>query len=165
MLTVLLCLGIIGAAPPDAGTGDIIAIAERTVAPVTVPSVGTSAAPIPLNAYQWRSPFDPADRAPYALDWKALLATDEKIASIVRLTMSASGAAIGIRIDDTAGRAPIIATDGKATQLWFRVEPEFQENTAFAGAGVQVAVAVLVRTDATPYKDFERTAVLTVRQQ
>lgn len=162
MLAFLLAIGVIGP-EIDAGTGPIIAVADRTVTMVVVGSNSPSAAQLPLGAYRWPSPFDPSDRAPYAMKWNAMLAADETVADIVQLTMSAAGAALGLEIDGTPGRAPIIATDGKAIQLWFRcTDPE---NPAFAGEGVSIGIAALIRTSADPFKQYERTAVLTVRQQ
>ena len=93
------------------------------------------------------------------------MAEDETIAEIVRLTVSATGAAVGVEIDDGGERLPIIDTEGKKIQMWFLVDDGFQANAAFAGAGVAVGIAALIRTDAEPYKEFERTAILTVRQQ
>jgi hypothetical protein len=139
---------------PTAETGPIIATSERTV---TIAKV--SSAP-----YAWASTFDPADRAPYAIDWSQMLDQGEKIDEILMLTMSASGASVGVEFDSTEGREPIIGTDGKTIQFWFLCNPAFQRNVIFTGAGVQVSLSALIRTDADPYKEFERTAVLTVKQ-
>jgi hypothetical protein len=109
--------------------------------------------------------MDPADRFPHAFKFTQFLADAEKITSIERLTMSAAGASLGVQIDQSAGRAPIISDDGKAIQLWFLVADEFQGHPAFTGNGVEITVAALVRTDADPFHQLERTAVLTVRQQ
>lgn len=163
MITALFfALGIFGL---EAGVGEIVATAERTVSPVPVPTVVTSDAPIPINAYQWLAPFDPSDRAPYAYDWSALLGNGETVTDIVRLTMSAAGAAVGVEIDTDPARAPIIDTDGLKTQLWFKVTDAMQNNPAFLGQGLSVGVSVLVKTSSEPFKMYERTAVLIVRQQ
>lgn len=166
MIGTLILLGLFGtdAAP---GTGEIIAPASRTVTPAQVPATAAAnaSAEVPVGALAWAAPLDPADRAPYAIDWRQLLATDERVADIVRLTMSAAGAAVGVTIDQEDGRTPIIGTDGKAIQIWLKVADAFQDNAAFQGAGVRVAIAALIETDSVPFKRFERTSVLTVRQQ
>ena len=163
-MTALLLLGVLGG-EVDVGTGPIIAQPASTVAALSVPAAGAVGNDIPLGAYQWARPLDPADRAPYAFSFAQLLAPGEEIADIVRLTMSAAGAALGLEIDTSPGRIPIIGEDGNAVQVWFRVDEAFQENAAFTGAGVRIPIAFLVETNSSPFKRYERTAVLTVRQQ
>jgi len=109
--------------------------------------------------------MEPADRAPYAFDWSKIIGLDEKISEITRVTMSAAGAAVGVAIDNSTGRRPIISDNGKAIQLWFLCLDAFQDNPVFSGNGVNITVTCRVRTDADPYKQFERTAVLILRQQ
>lgn len=151
--------------PPITATGDILATAERTVTPAPVPTGNGSSVDLSLTAYPWAAPFDPADRTPYAIDWSLLLEAAETIEQIDRIRMSPEGAALGIQVDSSVGRSPVISTDGKKTQVWFLCDPAFQSDPLFSGAGVQVGLSVLTRTNADPYKQFERTAVLTVRQQ
>lgn len=139
------------AAPVD----QIIAIPERIVA-ITRVAAGPPG---------WQAAFDPSDRAPYAMDWTAMLEIGETIVDIVSLTMSASGASVGVQIDASTGRSPVIGPDGNMIQFWFLCDPLFQHDPAFLGAGVAVSISALIRTSATPFKEFERTAVLTVRQQ
>ena len=124
-----------------------------------------SAAALPLYASAWTAPFDPADRAPYAIDWSRLLAEGETIAQIDRIVMSAQGASLGISVDIDPPRSPVISTDGTKTQIWFLCDAAKQNDAAFSGEGVQIGLSVLIRTSASPYKQFERTGVLTVRQQ
>jgi hypothetical protein len=146
-------------------TGEIIASADRMLAVEAVPSGGLNVVALPLQAAAWAAPFDPSDRAPYAIDWSDLLADGEAIEQIDKITMSAQGASVGVKVDTDDDRTPIISEDGTKTQLWFVCDAAFQQNAAFAGAGVQVGVSLLIRTDADPYKQFERTGVVTVRQQ
>lgn len=150
--------------PPITAKGDIIATADRTVTPTPIPS-GSGTVSGVTTAYPWAAPFDPADRTAFAIDWTRLLEAEETIAQIDDIRMSAEGASLGIQVDAAAGRAPIISTDGKMTQVWFLCDPAFQSDAAFLGAGVKVGLSVLIRTDSDPYKQFERTAVLTVREQ
>lgn len=119
---------------------------------------------MPSSAYRWTAIFDPSDRTPFAIDWSGLLLSDEKVAAIQKITMSAAGAAVGIEIDTSTGRTPIIATDGKKTQCWFLCAPAFQSDPAFQNGGVQIGLSVLVRTDANPFREYERTGVLQVEQ-
>jgi hypothetical protein len=149
----------------SAGTGTVIASAERTI---VLPAVGTTATVVqglPLGAPIWQVAMDPSDRAPYGIDYSRLLATGEKIASIQQISVSAAAALIGISIDQSSGRAPIIDTAGKKVQIWFLCNPLEQQASIFSGAGIHAGMAVLVRTDSVPYKEFERTIILNVRQQ
>jgi len=166
MLAHLIALGVLTVpTQPPADVGSVIAGTQRTVSPLQVPSSAAVGDNVPLGAYRWPAPMEPADRAPYAFDWSKILGTDEKIAEITRVTMSAAGAAVGVEIDSSTGRRPIISENGKAIQLWFLCLDAFQDNPVFGGNGVNITVTCRVRTDASPYKQFERTAVLTVRQQ
>jgi hypothetical protein len=152
-------------AGPITTVGTLIATSDRLIVPEPVPTGTSSAASLPLAASAWPAPFDPADRTPFAIDWTSLLGDDEQIAQIDRIRMSAEGAALGVAVDAEAGRAPIISDDGKKTQFWFLCDSAFQANAAFSGAGVAIGLSVLIRTTAAPYQLFERTGVLTVRQQ
>jgi hypothetical protein len=89
----------------------------------------------------------------------------ELIASISSITMTALGVSLGVQVDSDSDRVPIIDTGGQKVGLWFKVDDAFKQNAAFSGAGTKVGISVLVRTDATPYKELERTWVLTVAQQ
>jgi hypothetical protein len=164
ILTHFIALGLVGSLPP-AQVNTITAVAERTVTPARIPVGTAGTAEIPVGASRFAAPMDPADRFPHAFAFGQFLGENEKIVSIERLTMSAAGASLGVQIDQSTSRAPIIGTDGKAIQLWFFCTEEFQAHPAFSGNGVQIAVSALVRTDAVPFHQLERTAVLTVRQQ
>ncbi len=163
MLLHLIAFGFLAVETP-AGTGTITVPAGQlaVIKPGVVPVV---ASPIPTDAASFPRPFDPADRRLYAMDWTQHLETGEKIIEILALTMLAPGVSAGVMIDSGGGRNPIIGTDGKRIQLWFRVSPGNQFDPVFNGAGLQVGVAVLVRTDSSPSQEYERTVVLTVRQQ
>jgi len=165
MLAHLLAFGVFAAEvvlPP--GHGEAIAGAEHTTAPLKAPG-GSGSASIPLGATFWASPMDPADRKPYAIDWSKVLEADEQVDELVHVTMSEDGAMVGVQIDTSEDRTPIIDAGGKKVQVWFLCLPEFQDDPAFSGAGVNIAVTCQIRTDAEPYRQIERTSVLTVRQQ
>jgi hypothetical protein len=151
--------------PGITDTGEIIATAQRTVFFQPIPGGAGAGASLPLNAPNWTAPFDPADRTPFAMDWSQLLDDGETILQIDQITMSAEGALLGVQVDNSAGRSPIISVDHTRTQIWFLCDEAFQANAAFAGAGAQIGLSMLVRTSATPFKLYERTAILTVRQQ
>jgi hypothetical protein len=150
---------------PIVATGAIVAVSDRTISVSPIPSGASASSTLPQSAPVWAAPFDPADRAPYAIDWTKLLAAGETIIQIDRIAMSAEGASLGVQVDTAVARTPLISSDGKKTQVWFVCAPGFQTNAAFAGAGVQVGLSVLIRTSADPYKQYERTGVLIVRQQ
>ena len=162
MIPILIALGVLGVSP--AAVGDITATADQTAKVSSVPTVAVSGVEIPLGAVIWAQPLDPSDRAKRAIDFSSALPAGSKIFSIERLTVSAVGAALGFQIVQEDPRRPIIGTDGLKVQLWFCVDPAFQSNPAFSGNGTPVAVSVLVRTDADPYEEYERTNVQTVRQ-
>lgn len=139
------------------------------VAPVTVSAARTvlitRAVEGKMAAFAWVPPLDPSDRAPYAFDWSDHLDEGENIATIVAITMSALGASLGVEIDNDAGRQPTLDTAGRRVGFWLKVAPSYQANIAFAGPGVDVELAMLIRTTADPFKELERTATVTVRQQ
>jgi hypothetical protein len=139
---------------PFTATGPIVAGADRIA---VVDSSGNGAA--------WSATFDPSDRAPYAIDWTRILRDAETIVEIDKITMSAQGAALGVQVDQGSGRDPIISNDGKLTQFWFVVASSFQGDPAFSGSGVAVSLSVLIKSNAAPFEQFERTVTLTVRQQ
>lgn len=162
MIALILAIGLLD--PIAAATGDLIAPPDQIV---TIPKVQTTVAAgaaLPLGAPVWPRPFAPKDRRPYAFDFTEVLPEGARIASIQLLTMSAVGAAAGVEIDPDSDRAPLIDTTGTHVQLWFRVDPAFYLADVFAGVGLLVAVAALIRTDNVPYQEDERTLVLNVRR-
>lgn len=163
-MLLLIAAGVIALEQPT-GIGTIIARPSQTAAIQIGSNSAVASAPIPNGAAVFGEPFDPSDRAPRAWDFTAQLADGETIVEIVRLTMMAAGAAVGVQIDSGGGRDPIIGTSGKVIQLWFKVNDAHQADAAFLGDGMSVGVAALVRTSSTPSRQYERTAVLTVRQQ
>lgn len=169
MLAQLIALGVFdGAATPEpeAGTGEIIATPERTVAAVLPQPVTVIGNAIPLGAYVWPQAYDPGDHAPFAFGFAALLDEGERIADIASIRMSPAAAALGVMVDEAPTYAPIIDADGGQTvQVWFTVDPALQEAASFDASGVRLPVSFRVVTDSTPPKRFERTGVLVVRQQ
>jgi hypothetical protein len=166
MLLHLVAFGLIASngTVVDARTGDVSTSAGQTAAVHANSAGGSSGSDIPTPAIGWTQPLDPADRAFYAFDWSAWLGT-EKVASIERITMSALGASLGVQVDSDPDRTPIIDTLGRKIGLWFKVYDASQADPAFAAAGAKVGIAMLVKTDASPPKYYERTAILTVQQQ
>jgi len=144
-------------------TGDISATADQTVVVPATADTTQSGAGLPLGALAWKADFDPADRSPRAFNFTPLL-NGAKVAAVLRITMSAGGAAVGLMVDDDTARQPIIGTDGQRVQLWFFVDEALQNDPTFADGGVQVGISVKIQTDASPPQEYERTGVLTVRQ-
>lgn len=149
-----------------AQTGPITASAERTA---IVPKVqlGTLVSDlIPRGSVVWKQAYDPADHAPYAFDFTDLLANNEGIASIERIRLTASATTLGLSVDLLPQYRPVIdVVAGKKIQLWFLTDPDKQEAAAFDNAGVVVGVTIRILTNSVPPKTYERTSVLTVRQQ
>jgi hypothetical protein len=166
MLLHLIAFGIISTAGSivTPGTGDVSAPAGQTAAARATSAESGISSGIPTTAFIWAQPLDPSDRNFYAQDWSAILGT-EKIASIRSITMTALGVSLGVQVDSDSDRIPIIDLGGQKLGLWFKVDDTFKQNPAFSGVGTKVGISVLLRTDATPYKELERTWVLTVAQQ
>ena len=166
MLLHLLATGLFSASGFDGTTevGAVIATADRSAVLTVVQAASLTAALSPLGAAPWPQQYDPGDHAPYAIDWTALLAEDEKIAEIEAIKVTSAATLLGIGIDLALSYAPIIDQAGKKTQVWFLVDQVYWEAAAFAARGVQLPITLRVRTDANPPKRYERTAVLTVRQ-
>jgi hypothetical protein len=166
MLAQLVALGILSsAAGGDPGVGDVIASPDRTVTAVILQTTANVGSLIPLGAQQWRQPFDPADHAPFAFDFGPLLDEGEKIADIEQISLNATAALLGLTVDASADYAPIIDVDGEVLQVWFIVDQAYWAAASFNASGVQLPVTFRIVTDATPPKRYERTAVLSVRQQ
>lgn len=166
MLLHLIAFGIISTAGSvvTPGTGDVtvpagqIAVGKGNTA---VSGLGTG---IPAVAFVWTQPLNPRDRNEYAMDWSSILGT-EKITSIQALTMTALGVSLGVEIDSDADRVPVLDTNGQKIGLWFKVDDAFKDNAAFAWPGTKIGISALIRTDSTPYRELERTWVLTVAKQ
>jgi hypothetical protein len=165
MLAHLLAFDII---PEDDGggviidTGNVVTLAFQAIEAtrgVSVRPVGDLA-----GVSLWPMPLDPSDIAPYAFDFSPLLMTTERVVAILRVSVSPAAAALGVRIG-TGTRGPIIDTAGKKVMVWLSVDPEMQSLPAFDGAGTSAGVSFLVRTSAVPYREYERTAAVTVKSQ
>lgn len=166
MLTHLLTLGIVAAASGGGTeTGQIIATPARTVKVDVNQSGGVSAIGIPYGAPIWGQPFDPADHAPFAIDFSALLPGDEEIAAIDEIAMSAAASMLGVSVDLTPGYAPIVdAAAGKKIQFWPVVNMTYWNSLSFSAGGVMLPISFRILTNSTLPKRFERSAVLMVRQ-
>jgi hypothetical protein len=170
MLLEFVALGLLSAAPGGGGgsgpytdTGDVIVSAERTVVLAAVQDTAARGSGIALGAGAWRQQFDPADHAPFAFDFDALLDDGEKIVEIETIYMNATAALLGVGVDTASGYGPLIDEDGQLVQIWFVVDEAAWDVSSFDAGGVQLPVTVRVITDGS--KRYERTGVLTVRQQ
>lgn len=164
MIAQLVALGLF-AAQQDEAFGPVNVPTERTALMAKVQSTAVTSDTIPLGAVEWEQPFDPADHAPYAADFSALLGDNERIARILRIRSSATAAALGIMIDAAPEYAPVIdTTDGTKVQIWPVVDADLEDSDPFLASGVRIPVATQIETTSTPPKRFERTSVLRVRQ-
>ncbi|WP_298690160.1 hypothetical protein [uncultured Sphingomonas sp.] len=163
MLATLMALSFVPNAPAPTPTGAIIATAGQTVKFDAAQTSVATVAGLPLGSPLTAQPLDPADLNPRAFDFSALIG-DAKIAQIVRITMSAAAATVGVEVWQDSPRVPIIdAATSQIVQIWFAVDPAFQSDPGFSGAGLQVGVSILIQTDAAVYQTYERTGILTVR--
>lgn len=174
MLTQFVLLGLLGSTPggggggsgPFTATGPVIASAARTVVLSAVQDTAARGSSIPLGAELWLQQFDPADHAPYAMDFAELLDEGEKIAEVETIYLNATAALLGVSVDTATDYRPVIdEIDGESVQIWFVVDEAAWAVSSFDAGGVQLPVTMRVITDATPPKRYERTGVLTVRQQ
>ncbi|MDX3884035.1 hypothetical protein [Edaphosphingomonas haloaromaticamans] len=162
MLALLVAAGVV---PEQSNptTGPVDVPAERLAVAAKIQTGLNIAVGIPLGAVAWQQPFDPADHLPFGISFTELLASDESIVAIERIGLSSAGAALGVIIDQSADRSPIIdEAGGRRIQLWFSVDPGFQASPTFDAAGVKVPVTCRVLT--SKGLRFERTAILSVRQ-
>lgn len=147
-----------------AETGTIIAAAEDTVLVPKLAALTSISNDLPLGALEHQRPLDPSSRRPFAVDLSAFLPADQEIGDIVRITMSAAGAAVGVIVESASPRQPIVdESGGRKLQYWLSVVNGSQGNAAFSGAGLKVGIAFLIRTNGTIPQDDEHTVVHTVR--
>lgn len=161
MLALLVAAGIIPL-QIDAGSGAFDVAPERIATPAKLQAETLLSAGIPYGATPWPWPFDPADEAPYGMSFDNQLDAGETIADILSISLSSAAAALGLTIDVSTGRAPLIDADGqRRVQLWFTVASAQQGSPSYDAAGVRLPVAFRVRT--SKGRRFRRSAVLTVR--
>lgn len=121
---------------------------------------------LPPDASVWKKPLDPFDLDARQLTGRGsdpLLGETEEI-STFDAAMSAEGAALGVQIESTGGYAPSKENGNQDLRIWFSVDPDFRENEAFSGAGIDVGVEVTIYTNSAPQRRLQRTGVLTVKQ-
>ena len=145
---------------PGTGTVDVPADMTAVAKPGTSSGVGTG---MPPTAFALARPLDPSDTAKYAFDFEPTIG-DANIASLDRVQMSALGASLGLIIESTNGRQPIIDTAGKKIGFWVSIDSTFEFNSAFATAQ-KMGISFQITTDESPSQTFERTCVLTVVNQ
>ena len=166
MWAIYATTGILAEAipPVEPGNGELTSMADQIANLAVLQPATAKGNGVPYGAADWPRPFDPSDRAPYAWDFSNIIGEGVSIADIVRITVSATGVALGVEVDNQEGRAPIITNDGKHVQVYFLVNVASQTSQQFTNDGVKVPVSVLIRTDENPFEEYERTAILSVRQ-
>jgi hypothetical protein len=146
------------------GFGAFDVAPERIAIAAKVQTLQVIGASLPLGAAVWTQPFDPADNRPFGFSFVDQLDADDTIASIERISLSSTAAALGLVIDESAGHSPVIDQDEPVRlQLWFAVTEGFQSASSFDLAGTQMRVAFKIKS--TKGHTIERSGVLTVRQQ
>lgn len=121
--------------------------------------------PIPINAFKFTDPMDPKDNIDFLLSLSGvggILEAGETIASYT-LALRPESTALGLTIG-TGSYAPSNPT---ASQIlfWLSVDPTFQANTSYDGAGVILGVEVTITTTSTPARVRQRTVAIQVAQQ
>lgn len=163
MLTMLLAGGAFVDQPIiDFGAFDVPP--ERIATVAKVQGATPFGNGIPLGAALWQQSLDPADHLPFGIAFTDLLDGTETIASVEKLAISSAGAALGVIIDGSGATAPVIDNAGALrVQLWLSVSADAQSAPLFDAGGIRVAISCRVIT--TKARKFDRTSVLTVRQQ
>lgn len=154
-----------GAVPEQSGaaTGTFDVPTSRTATAQRLQASTAIGTGIPYGAALWPQPFDPADHLAYGFSFKDLLDNGETITAIERIAVSATGAGMGLTIDQSAGFQPIIDQNGgQRIQLWFSVDPALQASSAFDASGTSIAVTFRILSSKS--NRIERSAVLMVRQ-
>lgn len=120
---------------------------------------------IPLNAFQFKAPMDPAERLDYQIKLKSgeltLLESTELIASYT-LTLYPEAIALGMSVMSTGSYAP--SDDGESIKVWFEFNASYYTNAAFSGTGSVLAMELTVVTNSVPARTRQRTVTLGVLQ-
>lgn len=117
----------------------------------------------PRDARAFEYQPDPGDAVSFAAEFAVL--TGGVPINPATLAVVTDAEDLGVRVLTTAGRAPALASDNTTVVLWIGVDAELRGSAAFQGMGLEVGVTIRFSTaDASP-RDFERTALLTVRNR
>lgn len=116
---------------------------------------------IPPTALVWEEPMDPYDVVDYTIDTTPLLSDLEDVASYTVVPLAESEL-LGLEVG-TAEYAPSI-TDN-VILVWLQVDPAFQANPAFSGAGQTLPLEVSITTNSSPPRKRQRTVVVKVMQR
>lgn len=121
---------------------------------------------IPSTAVECEGPLDPHEELDFVFPCGALLelADSEEVASYT-LTLLPEAVALGLEIMTGSGRDHALLAGNTDIEFWLTVDPLFQEDAAFDGAGAQLPLEVEIVTNATPARTRQRTALVRVVQQ
>lgn len=126
---------------------------------------------VPLSAKAFDQAVDPADVVDFfvvvsqgAADAKppTILLLGEAIARY-SLKLTPEAAAVGLRIVDAVGYENRLS--GNVLQLWLEVDEAVQASPLFDGAGITVAIELLIVTTAVPPRTKQRSFLVRIVNQ
>jgi hypothetical protein len=119
----------------------------------------------PTDAVTWGVAIDPSGLLDYGLDAASpatpVLQPGEGIAQF-DATLLPETIAKGVILRDDGDRAPHL--DGSIIVLWFSVDEDKRNDPDWL-AGVTLGLEIYIKTDSDPYREWEFTVLLTVRQK
>lgn len=119
---------------------------------------------IPPTAETFAQTLDPQEELDFSINCAGLLELGEEIASYT-LTVLAEGVALGLTIMSGSGRDHGLNDESNGVDFWLTIDPGYQANVAFEGAGTALPLHVQFETNSTPARTRERTFLVQVAQQ
>lgn len=120
--------------------------------------------PLPIDPTVLPEPMDPSELIDYVCEMGDLL-TGAEVIDQFTITMSAEGTALGVSILEASPRAPSLTDSDKSVRVWPSVSSGDRTRVNWDSEGTGVAFNVHVRTNSSPYRERERTFLLTIRQR
>lgn len=127
--------------------------------------------PNPVTAKAFDQALDPSDVVDFAIILSQS-APDAPVAGMLllgegvaryALSLTPEATALGLRIVDRPGYENRL--DGNVLQLWLEIDAAMQGSPLFNGAGVVVAIELLITTTATPPRTKQRSFLVRIANQ
>lgn len=112
----------------------------------------------------FEEPFDPSDEQAYEMDLADGLGEGEVVTAFV-LAVAEPGAAWGVSVREDGDFAAELIDDGTAIRFYPAVAEDERAAARWRGFGRRVVISASVTTNAEPWRGFERSFALRVRQQ
>ncbi len=118
--------------------------------------------PAPTAAVAFQAVMDPSDRVDFIARFASLLEEGELI-DTVSIALYPEAVALGFSILEGAGLGPSIINND-AVLFWVEVEAGMREGSQF-NSGARMPIEFTITTNATPFRRFQRTLIITVVHQ